>query len=107
MIEIIKDDKVIHKSRSDRRALRVVLDHARRVGVQQVLCERQGFKGVITFYFGDKSQATTTFNNFSVAYRFVSSRRSWGMQETTQTPSYFAFDAIPLDAPQESLTERK
>ena len=59
----------------------------------------------MTFYFGDQSSAIAKFVNFSVAFHWVKSRRSWGMKEASQTHSYFAFDAQTENATQKTLPE--
>lgn len=76
MAVIHKEGRVVSRTRN----LRGVIDYARRHGVKRASAYAKGEgRGFIAFHFADGAESRVDFESYVVAWRWIESRRSWGL----------------------------
>lgn len=72
--------------------LRAILDHARRTPVFRATCHRDSDGGAIVFIeFNSGEWSRVSFADYTVAKRWVKSRRSWGLTGCYCSESQYVF----------------
>jgi hypothetical protein len=89
MLEIIKDDKVVQRSKN----LRGLLERAHKIGVAKAAVIRSGNGANVYVTFSDGSECWTSFADFTIARDFFRKRwQKWGLYaEVRNSDDFWSF----------------